>query len=191
MINELDFRIKKNGEPYSKCYCRNPELIENYDKAVADTTQMWECHHRLETYTSDGERRLVDITMEELITLDMYYHRPAEELIFLTAEEHTSLHKKGKHHSEEALKKMSDTRKGERNPMYGKHHSEEAKRKNAEAHKGEKSSWYGKHHSDETKIKMSESWDYEKHFSDETKRKLSEVHKGKHWKIVDGKRVWY
>jgi len=27
--------------------------------------------------------------------------------------------------------------------------------------------------------------------SEETKRKLSDAFKGKHWKLVDGKRVWY
>ena len=27
--------------------------------------------------------------------------------------------------------------------------------------------------------------------SEETKKKLSEAYKGKHWKLVDGKRVWY
>lgn len=27
--------------------------------------------------------------------------------------------------------------------------------------------------------------------SEEHKKKLSEAYKGKHWKLVDGKRVWY
>ena len=28
-------------------YCRDDiSLIENYDKAVSDTTQSWHCHHR-------------------------------------------------------------------------------------------------------------------------------------------------
>lgn len=39
MINEKVFRLKKNGEPYSKSICRNPELIENYEKAINDTTK--------------------------------------------------------------------------------------------------------------------------------------------------------
>ena len=114
MISEQRFRIKQNGEPYSNCLCRRPELIENYDKAIADKTQVWTCHHRLETHNSDGERRLVDLTIEELIALGMYYDRPAEELIFMTTIEHAVLHNKG-----------------ERNPMYGKHWklSEEHKRK--------------------------------------------------------------
>ena len=30
-----------------------------------------------------------------------------------------------------------------------------------------------------------------KKLSEEAKRKLSEAKKGKHWKLVDGKRVWY
>ena len=34
MISERMFRLKKNGEPNSECYCRHPELIENYDKAM-------------------------------------------------------------------------------------------------------------------------------------------------------------
>lgn len=132
-----------------KKLCKDYTRIENYDKAINDTTQTWLCHHRLETHNSDGERRLVDLEMEELIALDIYFDRPPEELIFLTRAEHVSLHTKGK--------KMS----------------EESKKKNAEAHKG---------------IPCSE----------ETKRKISGAlkghpacNKGKHWKVVDGKRVWY
>ena len=30
--------------------CITPELIENYDLAIADTNNMWICHHRLETH---------------------------------------------------------------------------------------------------------------------------------------------
>ena len=26
--------------------CDDPSLIENYDKAINDTTQTWDCHHR-------------------------------------------------------------------------------------------------------------------------------------------------
>lgn len=40
----------------AKHFCREGELtkIENYDKAIADETQTWECHHRL-GLTLDGE----------------------------------------------------------------------------------------------------------------------------------------
>lgn len=107
MITKQHFRIKKDGTVYRNCYCRHLELIENYDKAIADTTQTWQCHHRLETHNSDGERRLVDISKEELIALGMYYDRPPEELIFLTSAEHMNLHHKGMKHSEETRRKMS------------------------------------------------------------------------------------
>lgn len=42
-----------------KQYCKEPEKIENYQKAKKDNFKGWECHHRLETHTSDGERRLI------------------------------------------------------------------------------------------------------------------------------------
>ena len=153
MISEEQFRTKKNGTPYKSCYCRQPELIENYSKAIADNSEIWACHHRLETHNSNGERRLVDILGTELIALDLYYDRPPEELIFLTQSEHMRLHRIGKPGA-----------------MKDKHHSDETKRKMSEAHKG-------------------------KPKSEEHKRKLSEAHKGQrkgmHWKLVDGKRIWY
>ena len=43
-----------------KFCCENISLIENYDKAISDEKRLWCCHHRLETHTSEGERRLVD-----------------------------------------------------------------------------------------------------------------------------------
>lgn len=102
-------------------YCKDFEKIENYKKALNDETQTWECHHRLETHTSDGERRLANITREELIALDMYYNRPSEELIFLTKSEHKSLHHKGKKTwnpggkmTEEHKRKISEAKKGKK-----------------------------------------------------------------------------
>ena len=55
MINKEMFRLKKNGEPNYRCYCRNPELIENYELAIADETQTWEVHHRKEEFYSYAE----------------------------------------------------------------------------------------------------------------------------------------
>ena len=117
---------------YFERYCKDYENIENYQKALADNFKCWECHHRLETHTSDGERRLVDITKKELIALNMYYNRPAEELIFLTLKEHSTF-KKGKHRSDESKKKMSEAKKG-------KQLSEEHKNKLSEVNKGKH--WY-------------------------------------------------
>ena len=172
-----------------KQYCKDYQNIENYEKAKADDFKNWEVHHRLETHTSDGERREVDITADELKALDMYWHRPAEELIFLTIYEHSRLHMKGKHLSEETRKKISSAQKGRPSWNKGKKMSEEFCRKNSESHKGEKNSFYGRHHTEESKRRNSEAHKgkylgkdnpfYGKHHSDELKKKLSEINKVK------------
>lgn len=46
----------------------------------------------------------------------------------------------------------------------------------------------GKKRSEEARKKMSEA---KKNMSDETRNKIAESKKCKHWKLVDGKRVWY
>ena len=169
-----------NEKAVSK-YCRDDlSKIENYEKAIADTTQTWVIHHRLEL-TLDGEPAL---TRKQLKMHDMYYHRPYYELIFLTDAEHRKLHmhmseetrrkmseaKKGHTFSEEHRRKISEANKGEKNPMYGKHHTDDTRKKMSEAHQNI---------SDDTRRKMSESHKGKK-FSEETRRKLSESHKGKH-----------
>lgn len=127
-------------EYHSNLYCKDDvSKIENYGKAIADTTQTWDLHHRLEL-TLDGE---FAHSKEELKRLGMYYHRPYFELIFLSHSEHLSLHKKAV--------------KGKNHPMYGLHHSEESRKKMSESKKGEKNYIYGKHLSEETRKKMSES----------------------------------
>ena len=63
-------------------------------KPKADNFKGWVRHHRLETHTSDGFLRLVQLSKAELIALDMYYDRPAEELIWLKAGEHRKVHGK-------------------------------------------------------------------------------------------------
>lgn len=131
---------------YYKLYCKNCENIENFEKAKKDNFKGWNCHHRLETHNSDGERRPVDITQKELKALGMYYNRPANELIFLTVSEHRKLHKV----SEEHKKKIREALKGHtasaeaRNKMSeaakGKKLSEETKKKIGAAKKG--TSWF-------------------------------------------------
>ena len=155
-----------------KLFCKEPEKIENYQKALKDNFKGWECHHRLETHNSDGERRLVDITVAELKALGMYYNRPASELIFLTKSEHSSFNK-GKKRSEETKEKMREAAKGNKNSL-GHHHTEEAKKKMREAKKGK---YIGEKHPN-----------YGKHLSEEHKNKLSEVNKGN--TNTKGKR-WY
>ena len=172
-----------------KCYCKDYKNIENYEKAKADDFKNWEVHHRLETHNSDGERRLVDITADELKALDMYYNRPSEELIFMTIYEHSRLHMKGKHLSEETRKKISSAQKGRPAWNKGKKMSAEFCRKNSESHKGEKNSFYGKHHTEESKRRNSEAHKgkylgkdnpfYGKTHSEEVKKKIGEINKVK------------
>lgn len=50
-----------------KRMCSDVSKIENYDIAVNDNINKWDCHHRLETHTSDGERRIVNISSSELM----------------------------------------------------------------------------------------------------------------------------
>ena len=155
----------------AKAYCRDDiSLIENYDKAIADKTQVWDCHHRRETIYS----------VKELIEIGEYYNRPACELIFLTPVDHRRLHKLGKHLSEETRKKLSESKKGEKCYIFGKHLSEETRKKISESKKG-------KYPSEESRKKMSESkkgkkcYIFGKHLSEETRTKLSEAIKCKHW----------
>ena len=144
-----------------KKFCKDDiSLIENYDKAIADTTQVWHCHHRRETIFSKPD----------LIEIGEYYNRPACELIFLTPNEHRRLHHlgkpsgmKGKHLSAETRKKISEARKG-------KHLSKESRKKISEANKGENNPRFGK-----------PAWNNGKHLSEETRTKMGESHKGTHW----------
>ena len=102
MINKRNFITKKNGEPNCYCFCTKPELIENYDLAITDKTQTWDCHHKMEKY----------FPRETLKAIGWYYDCEPDELIFLTKEEHISLHHKGKSHSKETKRKISKTNKG-------------------------------------------------------------------------------
>lgn len=67
-----------------KQYCREPiSAIKNYDKAINDTNNRYVVHH-INEWT---------FTAAELIKMNMYYNRPASELIFVTYKEHKEIHK--------------------------------------------------------------------------------------------------
>lgn len=161
-----------------KRYCKDIEKVENYEKAKADNFKGWHCHHKKEA----------ELTRKELIKLNMYYGVSADELVFLTASEHMSLHKEGKtpwnkgqHLSEETKKKLSEINKGKR-------HSEETKKKIGEAGKGKLKPKTAEHRKriSET-LKGSIPWNKGKTniYSEETKKKIGEKSKGRckgrHW----------
>ena len=114
---------------------------------------------------------------------------------------------KGKHQTEETKNKIGISNKGKPAWNKGKHMTEESRRKNSEAHKG-KTTWKGKHHTEESRKNMSEShkgktpWNKGIHRTEEEKMNISLSlkcknkgkpcpNKGKHWKLIDGKRVYY
>lgn len=82
-----------NREQYNT-FCRmgEEEKVLHYAEAKADNFKNWVRHHRLETHTSEGFLRSVQLSKAELIALDMYYDRPAEELIWLKAGVHRTVH---------------------------------------------------------------------------------------------------
>ena len=104
----------------AKRFCKEDiSKIKNYDKAIADNTQTWDCHHMTETWWHCSSK--------DLIENECYYHRKACELIFLTHEEHTRLHRKGmpgwnkgKTFTEEHRIKISKANKGKPSIRKGK-----------------------------------------------------------------------
>ncbi len=165
--------------------CEDLSLIENYDKAISDDTQVWRCHHRLEIQ-DDGK---IIYTAKQLEDMGLYYNRPASELIFLTLSEHNALHSrcmpeerklricntmKGKSHpqSEETRKRLSELNKGNiisqetrdkiSKSLTGRKYTEKEKQGHKDCWTDEKRQqvserFKGKPKSEETKRKMSES----------------------------------
>ena len=110
------------NENQAKKFCKEDiSKIKNYDKAIADTTQTWECHHMTETWWG--------CTAQDLIDNECYYNRKACELIFLTKGEHVRLHKKGIPFTEEHRRKISAS-------LNGHKHSKESIKKMSAAFKG-------------------------------------------------------
>ena len=104
----------------SRYCCEDPALIENYAEAIADTAQIWDCHHRAEILPCGI------FSAEDLKRHGLYWNRPASELVFIKHSEHLRLHKLKHSVSEETRRKISET-------LRGKPKSEETRRKMSEA----------------------------------------------------------
>lgn len=135
-----------------KRFCKDDiTKVENYELAKADDFKGWCIHHRLEFDVNGNEVQ----HPSDLIRLDMYFHRPYFELIFMKISDHIRMHHVNKKHG------------------LGHKVSEQHKMILSSIHKGKKLS-------QSTKDKISKSgtgrhWK----LSDETRRKMSESHTGK------------
>ena len=155
------------NEKVVRKYCKEDiSKIKNYDKAIADTTQVWHCHHMTETWWHCSK--------QDLIENECYYNRKACELIFLTPEEHKRLHMKGVTRSEETRRKLSEAKKGRTSNRKGVTLSDETRKKISEAKKGKKLKPFTEEH----RKKMSEA-KKGRRLSEETRKKISESQKGR------------
>lgn len=116
MISEQHFNIKSK-----KCFCKTPELIENYEQAIADTTQIWHCHHRDEIKVLPSGMIAIR-SKHELIENGRYYDCPPNELIFLTQTEHIKLHNENR--KTETNQKIRESKIGN---TFGKYHKDKPK----------------------------------------------------------------
>lgn len=133
-------------------------------------------HHLLEIIlwpNIDGTFTEIRNTQKRLKDLGIY--NDYKLTIIISRSEHAALHFKGITKSEEHKHKISKSHIGKLGTNNGKKFTDEHRYKISESNKG-------------------------KIFTEEHRRKLSESHKGKHhkssfknkhWKVVNGKRVWY
>lgn len=145
------------NENNAKKFCSEDiSLIENYDKAINDNSQVWHCHHKLEI-----QGKFIN-SLELLKKCGLYYNVPAWQLIFLTVSEHRSLH--GNNRSAKTCQKISDARKGKH--LSAKHRQKLSERVKAVMQRQEVRQKISKR----TKEAMQRP---------EVQQKMSEAHKGK------------
>ena len=97
------YNIIMIGKRIQDYCCEDISLVENYQAAVADTENFWECHHRLEIQGPFiNSPALLD-------KCGMYKKVPAWQLIFLKQSDHRVLH--GENRSETTHMKLSTSAK--------------------------------------------------------------------------------
>ena len=130
------------NEYTAKRYCSEDiSKIENYDKAIADITKTWHCHHSAEILPCGA------YSTKTLMKFGLYWERPANELIFVTCQQHMRIHKIGNIFG----------RKGKPGTRLGAITSEQTKNKIRASKIGKPSPRKGVHLLESTKTKMSES----------------------------------
>ena len=156
--------IPKSAKLYC---CEDISLIENYQEAL-ESNEIYDVHHKLET--SEG----VYISKDELIESNLYYNRPASELIFLLHSEHTKLHHEvvipGR------IEKIIQKRKGHIVSKETREKIRQSRLKhNANLTKEEWEKEYAR--TDEMKRKLSIAQKDKKHapMSEESKKKMSKI----------------
>ena len=130
---------------YLRRICKDIQNIENYDKAISDKDEKWECHHRMEIQP-DG----TTLTKKWMIEHDIYYNVDPCMLIFLPIAEHRRIHHKNKKVSLETRRRLSNTQTGKKIKL-----SSEFGNKFYEH--------YGLHYIDDRKLYMKELSYYSKH----------------------------
>lgn len=159
------------NETHAMAYCIDDiSEIENYTEAIMDNTQTWVCHHRGEILPCGT------YSVEEMKKYGLYFHRPANELIFLTPDAHSALHAKNR--TSTTKRKLSESKLGEKNPMFGRRKTESERKRISERLSGKNHPMYGKKHSAESRAKMSKS-----KIGKQPKNleKMIESVKGSHW----------
>lgn len=169
--NNIDMINFQNASKY--CF-EDISLIENYELAIADQSQTWDCHHRAEILPCGR------FSQNDLKKAKLFYKVPASHLIFLTHEEHLRLHMQdnvymlGRHLSNEHRAKIAVAMKGKPSSRKGKHLSDETKQKLSKARAGKKLS--AEHRAKISLAKKGKNHpNFGKQFSSETKAKISEA----------------
>lgn len=186
----LQRAIKKYGKENFTCeilkFFDNRQDALNYERYIINDDKLDDPHCYNIAHGGHGGNTIAGFTEEEHKEFCEKLKQSHSQIVY----------------TEEIRKKMSDAMKGR--PAWNKGIScrEETKEK-LRQYKGEKASMYGKSPSQETREKLSNVhkgkkkkynvWNKGKHgiFSDEHRNKISQALTGKHWKLVDGKRVWY
>ena len=198
-MTEEQKRISDRNRYHAWKYFVNQGLID-----ITAPSYTYVLHHKDPSWRHEDIERYIQWNIEDL---EVEKHS-----------EHSSFHNKGKQFSEEHKKHLSESMKG--HVAWNKgltKETDERVKKNAESIKnnhpdfsGENNPRYGVKLSQQTKDKISNSLKGHKQSADtaakrsasmkgkntgkktdETKEKIRQAKLGQHWKLVDGKRVYY